>query len=97
LSPRVERETREALESDPQGSERAASWQRQSEALHAALAPIGREPLPLPMMLKLRNDAPAAWHRDTTLWLYLGTFVAGVAVGLGIDYALPTIRLFVGI
>ncbi len=96
LSPRIERETREALESDPQGSERAAAWQRQSEALHAALAPIARDPLPLSMMLKLRNDKPAAWHRDTSLWLYLGTFAAGVAVGLALDYAMPTLRVLIG-
>lgn len=97
LSPRVERETREALEADPQGNERAAAWQRQSEALHAALAPIAREPLPLSMMLKLRNEKPAAWHHDTALWLYVGTFLAGVAVGLALDYAMPTIRSLVGI
>ena len=85
------------LETDPQGNERAATWQRQSEALHAALAPIAREPLPLSMMLKLRNDKPAAWHRDTTLWLYVGTFAAGVAVGLALVYAMPTLRALIGI
>lgn len=97
LSPRVERETREALEKDPQGSERASTWQRQSEALHAALAPIAREPLPLSMMLKLRDEKPAPWHHDTTLWLYLGTFAAGLAVGLALDYAMPTIRAVIGL
>jgi anti-sigma factor RsiW len=96
LSPRVERETREALESDPQGNERAATWQRQSEALHAALAPIAREPLPLSMMLKLRNEKPEPWHRDTTLWLYVGTFTAGLAMGLALDYAMPMIRALIG-
>ncbi|MGJ4854757.1 hypothetical protein AB4037_21130 [Labrys sp. KB_33_2] len=97
LSARVERETREALESDSQGSERAATWQRQSEALHAALAPIAREPLPLSMMLKLRNDKPVAWHRDSTLWTYIGIFAAGVAVGLALDLAMPTLRALIGI
>jgi anti-sigma factor RsiW len=97
LSPRVERETREALEKDPQGSERASTWQRQSEALHAALAPIAREPLPLSMMLKLRDEKPAPWHHDTTLWLYLATFAAGLAVGLALDYAMPTIRALIGV
>ena len=97
LSPRVERETRHALELDPQGSERAAAWQRQSEALHAALAPIAQEPLPLPMMLKLRNSAAPAWHRDTTHWLYIATFAAGTAVGLALNYAMPTLRALIGI
>lgn len=97
LSARVERETREALEADSQGSERAATWQRQSEALHAALAPIAREPLPLSMMLKLRNDKPVAWHRDSTLWAYVGIFAAGVAVGLALDLAMPTLRALIGI
>jgi len=97
LSPRVERETRLALESDPQSNERAAAWQRQSEALHAALAPIAQEPLPLSMMLKLRNSAPPAWHRDPTFWLYLVTFAAGIAAGLAFDHAWPVLRLYIGI
>ena len=97
LSPRVERETRAALETDPQGSERAATWQRQSEALHAALEPIAREPLPLPMMLKFRNKAAPAWHRDATLWLYLATFAAGLAVGVALDYLMPAIRVLIGV
>ncbi|MDQ0391715.1 hypothetical protein [Labrys monachus] len=97
LSPRVERETRLALEADPQTSERAAAWQRQSEALHAALAPIARESLPLSMMLKLRNNAPPEWHRDPTFWLYLATFAAGIAVGLAIDFAWPTVRIYIGV
>ncbi|WP_448951469.1 anti-sigma factor family protein [Labrys neptuniae] len=97
LSPRVERETREALETDSQGSERAATWQRQSEALHAALAPVAREPLPLSMMLKLRHDKPMAWHHDTTFWAYVGVFAAGLAVGLALDFAMPTLRVLIGI
>jgi anti-sigma factor RsiW len=97
LSPRVERETRAALETDPQGQERAATWQRQSEALHAALEPIAREPLPLPIMLKFGQKAAPAWHRDTTLWLFIATFAAGLAVGAALDYFMPTIRVLIGV
>ena len=86
LSARAEREVRLRLESDPRNAARATAWQRQTEALNAAFAPIANEPLPLSVLLKLRSMQPAL--RFESAWLRrIFVFGLGLVCGLALGWA----------
>lgn len=86
LSARAEREVRLRLESDPRNAARVTAWQRQTEALNAAFAPIVSEPLPLSVLLKLRSMQPAL--RFDSVWLRrILVFGLGLACGLALGWA----------
>ena len=87
LSVRAERDVRQRLETDPRGSARVAIWQRQSEALSAAFAPIAHEPLPLSVLLKLQSMRPGL-RLDSVLLRTILIFGFGLACGLMLGWVI---------
>lgn len=85
LGVKAERDIKEALDKDPAGSARVASWRRQSEALRAALAPIADEPLPLSIVLKVRAAGRDTTANPVVIGVMLG-FLAGLLCGFGLNW-----------
>jgi anti-sigma factor RsiW len=85
LTAKAQREARLRLESDPRGAARAATWQRQSEALSAAFAPIANEPLPLAVLLKLQAMQPAL-RLNLTVLRNGSIFGLGLVCGLALGW-----------
>ena len=87
LSARADREVATALETDHASAARAATWRRQSEALRAAFDPVAEEPLPLAIILKVRDSLPERRLR-VVFGIALAAFTTGLAVGVGLMIAL---------